>query len=211
MNKLTFSAVAALMLPALSAAAEPTYNKDIAPILNAQCARCHRPGEVAPFSLLTYQDAAKRAALIATVTTNRYMPPWKPEAGFAVFQHERRLSSEQIALIDAWAKAGAPEGNARDKPLPPAFSDGWQGGEPNLILKTGAGFAIPAEGPDRFQCFVLPLNLDQDSYIQTAEFRPGNRSVVHHGVIYVDDTGSARRRAASSPGWQLSLLRRSRV
>ena len=190
--------LAAITVQALSAAA-PTYNKDIAPILNSQCARCHRPGEVAPFSLLTYQDAAKRAALIATVTTKRYMPPWKPEAGFASFQHERRLTSEQIALIAEWAKAGAQEGNPKDKPAAPVFADGWQGGEPNLVVKTGKGFNVPAEGRDRFQCFVLPLNLAQDSYIQTAEFRPGNPSVVHHAVIYVDETGTARRRAASSP------------
>ncbi len=198
MIKLTCFTLAAVAVQALSAA-PPTYNKDIAPILNSQCARCHRPGEVAPFSLLTYQDAAKRAALIATVTTNRYMPPWKPVAGFATFQHERRLTPEEIALIAAWAKAGAPEGNPNDKPPAPVFAEGWQGGEPNLVIKAGRGYNVPAEGPDRFQCFVVPLNLDQDSYIRTAEFRPGNRSVVHHGVIYVDETGTARRRAASSP------------
>jgi len=195
--------LAAITIQALSAA-PPTYNSDIAPILNSQCARCHRPGEVAPFSLLTYQDAAKRAALIARVTTNRYMPPWKPVAGFAAFQHERRLTPEQIALIAGWARAGAPEGNPKDKPAAPVFADGWQGGEPNLVIKTGNiktgnGFNVPAEGHDIFQCFVLPLNLKQGSYIQTAEFHPGNRSVVHHAVIYVDETGTARQRAASSP------------
>jgi hypothetical protein len=185
-----------LGLPALFAAA-PTYNKDIAPILNSQCVLCHRPGEVAPFSLLTYQDAAKRAALIATVTGKGLMPPWKPEPGFGKFQHERRLSVEQIALLNDWAKSGAPEGNPQDKPPAPAFADGWQGGEPNLVLKAG-NFTVPAGGPDRFQCFVLPLNLEQDSYIQTAEFRPGNRRVVHHGVIYVDETGAARKLAANA-------------
>lgn len=192
--------------------AAPTYNKDIAPILNSQCVLCHRPGEVAPFSLLTYQDAARRAALIATVAKNRIMPPRKAEAGFGTFQHERRLTTEQIGLIDAWAKAGAPEGNPKDRSPVPTFAEGWQAGEPGLIIKAGNGFNVSAEGPDRFQCFVLPLNLEQDSYIQTAEFHPGNRSVVHHGVIYVDETGSARRRAANStdgsypvsavPAWQ---------
>jgi hypothetical protein len=198
LNKFTFCAAAALCLPVLAAAA-PTYNKDIAPILYSQCALCHRPGEVAPFSLLTYRDAAKRAALIAAVTTKGFMPPWKPEAGFGSFQHERRLTSEQISLLDEWAKAGAPEGNAADKPPAPTFAEGWQAGEPTLVLKAGNGFTVPADGPDKFQCFVLPLNLEQDSYIQTAEFRPGNRRVVHHGVIYVDETGSARRLAANSP------------
>jgi mono/diheme cytochrome c family protein len=91
------------------ASAAPTFNKDIAPILYENCATCHRPGEVAPFSLLTYQDAAKRAGLIATVTKKRYMPPWKPEPGYGNFDHTRRLTDEQIARIGEWAEAGAPE------------------------------------------------------------------------------------------------------
>ena len=198
MNRFCLCATAAFALPSLFAAA-PTYNKDIAPILNSQCAQCHRPGEVAPFSLLTYQDAAKRAPLIATVTQKRFMPPWKPEPGFGAFQHERRLTAEQIALIGQWAKDGAPEGNPEDKPSIPVFADGWQGGQPDLVLKAGSGFHVAADGDDRFQCFVLPLNLEQDSYIRTAEFRPGNRRVVHHGVIYVDESGAARRLAANSP------------
>jgi hypothetical protein len=126
------------------------------------------------------------------------MPPWKPEPGYGKFQHERRLTDAQIALIADWAKSGAPEGNPKDKPAPPVFTDGWQAGQPDQILKAGAGFQVPADGPDQFVCFVLPLNLDQDSYIRTAEFRPGNRRVVHHGVIYVDETGQARRMAANS-------------
>jgi len=188
----------AVALPVFGASV-PTFSKDIAPILYNRCAQCHRPGEVAPFALLTYDDAAKRAALIANVTGKGFMPPWKPEPGFGKFQHERRLTPEEISLISAWAKAGAPEGNPKDKPPSPTFAEGWQGGEPNLVLKAGHGFDVPADGPDKFQCFVLPLNLEQDSYVRTAEFRPGNRRVVHHGVIYVDETGAARRLAADSP------------
>src|SRR4029079_7398286 len=93
------------------AVAAPTFNKDIAPILYENCATCHRPGEVAPFSLLTYQDAAKRATLIATATEKRFMPPWKPEPGYGEFAHERRLTDAQIATLSEWAKAGAPEGD----------------------------------------------------------------------------------------------------
>ncbi len=104
---------------ALSAAAAPTYNKDIAPILYQNCATCHRPGEVAPFSLLSYEDAQKRARLIATVTQSRYMPPWKAEHGYGSFVNERRLTDEQIALIRDWASAGAPEGDPADQPQPP--------------------------------------------------------------------------------------------
>src|SRR5262245_65874441 len=98
------------------AADVPTFNKDIAPILYQHCATCHRPGEVAPFSLLTYEDAAKRAKLIASATERRFMPPWKPEPGYGKFSNERRLTDDQIALIRAWAQNGAPEGASGDKP-----------------------------------------------------------------------------------------------
>src|SRR5215831_19260024 len=102
--KFSFAVPAILLAFGVSrAAAPPTFNKDIAPILYENCAICHRPGEVAPFSLLTYQDAAKRAKLLATVTEKRYMPPWKAEHGFGEFANERRLSDQQIALIKAWA------------------------------------------------------------------------------------------------------------
>ena len=198
MNRFVSCAIAALAAPSMSASA-PTYSKDIAPILYSQCAQCHRPGEVAPFPLLTYQDAAKRAALIATITSQGVMPPWKPDPAVGKFQHERRLTADQISLIAAWAKAGAPEGNPKDKPPVPEFAEGWSGGHPDLILRAGNQFKVPADGNDLFECFVLPLNLEQDSYIRTAEFRPGNRRVVHHGVIYIDESGAARRLAADSP------------
>src|SRR6266581_522021 len=132
MKKFSFAVPAFLLMAGAShAAAPPTFNKDIAPILYQNCAVCHRPGEVAPFSLLTYQDAARRAKLISTVTERRYMPPWKAEPGYGHFANERRLSDAQIALIKAWADAGAPEGNAADKPAAPTFIDGWQGGKPD--------------------------------------------------------------------------------
>src|SRR6478752_8122904 len=107
-----FRFLGALAALATAAAAAPTFNKDIAPILYENCATCHRPGEVAPFSLLTYQDAAKRASLIATVTQKRYMPPWKPEPGYGNFDHVRKLTDEQITQIEEWAQGGAPEGDA---------------------------------------------------------------------------------------------------
>src|SRR5262252_8156663 len=114
---------AVLAFAAAARAATPTFNNDIAPILYQHCATCHRPGEVAPFSLLTYPDASKRANLIASVTERRYMPPWKAEPGYGHFADERRLADAQIVLIKEWAAAGAPEGNPADKPPLPAFAD----------------------------------------------------------------------------------------
>src|SRR5712692_8257655 len=135
------------------AAAAPTFNKDIAPILHRNCAGCHRPGEVAPFSLLTYQDAAKRAALIASITQKRVMPPWKAEPGYGEFKDARRLSDGQIALISEWAKHG----------------------EPDRVLTVPTKFTVPPDGPDQFRCFAVPLDLDHDVYIGATEFRPDNR------------------------------------
>src|SRR5262249_44955478 len=144
-----------LFFAAGARAAAPTFNKDIAPILYQHCASCHRPGEVAPFPLLTYQDALKRASLIAAVTERRYMPPWKAEPGYGHFADERRLTDAQIALIKEWAASGAPEGNPADKPAAPAFPEGWQAGKPDRIFTLPSKFALPADGPDQFRCFVM--------------------------------------------------------
>ena len=155
---------------------------------------------MAPFPLLTYRDAAKRAGLIAMVTQKRYMPPWKPEPGYGNFDHVRRLTDEQIALIQQWAATGAQEGDAADKPAVPTFASGWQAGEPDQVLKMSAPYEIAADGPDQFRCFVLPMNLTKQAYISGAEFRPGNPKVVHHALIFLDSTGTSRKLAAASGG-----------
>jgi hypothetical protein len=126
----------------------PTFNRDVAPILYAKCARCHRPGEVAPFPLLSYSDAAKRAALIATVTSHRVMPPWKPDPGPVPFLHEGRLSDPELAAIQGWAGAGAPEGNPAERPPLPHFTEDWQFGQPDKVYTLPAPVSIPADGPD---------------------------------------------------------------
>lgn len=184
---------------ALGASPAPTYNQDIAPILYKNCATCHRPGEVAPFSLLTYQDTAKRASLIASITKSRVMPPWKAEPGYGDFKDARRLTDEQIALIQQWAKSGAPEGDPASKPNAPVFTDGWQLGQPDKIVYIPAKFAVSPDGPDQYRCFVIPLNLDQDTYVGGVEFRPGNRRIVHHALVFTDARGEGRKLAAGSP------------
>jgi hypothetical protein len=188
-----------ILFLALPLAAAPTFNKDVAPILYANCATCHRPGEVAPFPLLTYQDASKRAALIAGAVAGRFMPPWKAEPGFGDFAGERRLSDAQITVIKDWAKAGAPEGVPAAKPEPPKFTDGWQGGQPDQVLTIPVKYSLPADGPDQYRCFVLPTGLDHDVYIDGSEFRPGNRRIVHHALVFLDASGKARQLAAASP------------
>ncbi len=192
MKSLLLLAAGALAASAAPPASAPTFNQDIAPILYQNCAGCHRPGEVAPFPLLTYQDAAKRAALIASVTQSRYMPPWKAEPGYGHFVNERRLTDGQIALIRDWAAHGAPEGDPTAKPAPPAFTEGWQAGKPDRVFTLPAKYSLPADGPDQFRCFVIPMNLDHDVYIKAVEFRPDNRRVVHHAILFSDPTGASR-------------------
>jgi mono/diheme cytochrome c family protein len=196
------SLMAALMGALLAAnafAAGPTFNHDVAPLLYQNCAGCHRPGQVAPFSLLTYQDAARRAQLIATVTASRYMPPWKAEPGYGHFQDERRLSDQQIATLREWAKNGAPEGDPNQKPSPPEFASGWLAGKPDAVLTTPQPFPVAADGRDVFQCFVIPLEFGADKYVKTVEFHPGNPKVVHHALFFLDLSGEARRLDAATP------------
>ncbi|MBV9770025.1 MAG: hypothetical protein JOZ32_10670 [Bryobacterales bacterium] len=187
-----------LALAMIGAGATPNFNKDIAPILYSNCSTCHRPGEVAPFPLLTYQDAAKRASLIAGAVAGRFMPPWKAEPGFGDFAGARRLTDEQIALIQDWAKAGAPEGDGA-KPEPPKFTDGWQGGEPDEVLTVPMKYSLAADEPDQYRCIVLPTGLDHDVYVDGIEFRPGNRRIVHHALVFLDASGTAKKLAAASP------------
>ena len=173
--------------------ADVTFARDVAPILYRHCAACHRPGEVAPFPLLTYADAAKRAALIATVTASRYMPPWEPEPGYAHFLGARRLSDRDIATLRHWAQAGAPEGDPSQLPPAPHFPDGWQLGTPDLAVRMPTPFAVAADGPDLYQCIVIPLHLTEDKYVRALEFRPGARRVVHHALFLLDAAHIARR------------------
>jgi len=193
--------LAALALPgsAAFAASTPTFNRDIAPIIYHNCSGCHRPGQVAPFSLLTYEDTAKRAAVISAVTSKRFMPPWKAEPGYGHFEDERRLTDQQIAMIADWASHGAPEGNPKDKPKPPEFSSGWLAGKPDAVFSMPEPFSVPADGRDRFQCFVIPLNAGTERYVKTVEFHPGNPRIVHHVLFYLDTSGEARRLDAATP------------
>ncbi len=170
-----------------------TYTKDIAPILNEHCAACHRPGEIGPFSLLTYADASKRADFIAEITSDRRMPPWKADPGVVHFRGERRLAADEIQLIAEWAAAGAPEGDAAAAPTPPEFSDGWQLGEPDMVLKMPKPFEISEGGNDVYRCFVVPIPIEEDRMVSAVEFRAGNARVVHHAIMFLDSNGQGRK------------------
>ena len=160
-----------------------TFNKDIAPIIYRHCASCHRAGEVAPFPLLSYRDVQKRAKLIARVTEERYMPPWKAEPGHGRFVGERRLSVEELGMLQQWIREGAEEGNPAELPAPPQFAEGWQLGEPDLIVTMPRAYTISADGPDVYRNFVLPVTIPAGKFVKAVEFRPSNRRVVHHAVM----------------------------
>ena len=188
----------ACLAQAFAAEQPVTFARDIAPILYKNCVPCHRSGEVAPFPLVTYAETAKRASLIAQVTASRYMPPWKPEPGYGEFAGVRGLTAGQIATIRRWADAGAPEGNPSHLPALPARHS-LTLAYPNLVARMPKPFAVPAEGPDLYRCFVLPLELDAERYVDAVEFRPSNPKVVQHAIFFVDRSGAGRKLEAE-PG-----------
>ena len=187
-----FFALLVLGLPL--SAASVTFSKDVAPILFGYCAPCHRPGEAAPFSLLTYADARKHAEQIAIVTGKRFMPPWPPEPGFGDFAGAKRLTDAQIDSLARWAKSGAPEGDSAATPTAPHFVEGWQLGQPDLVLHMRQPYPMPASGEDVFRNFVIPVELKETKYIRAMELRPGNKRVVHHANLIVDHARRLRQR-----------------
>ena len=176
------------------AADKVTFSETVAPILYKNCVTCHRPGEAAPFALISYDDVKKRGSLIAAVTKSRYMPPWHAEHGYGEFLGERRLSDAEIASIGEWVKQGMPEGDRAKMPKLPAFTDGWQLGKPDLILEMPAAFEVPASGPDIYRNFAIPTGLTEDKWVRAVEFRPSARKVVHHAIFAYVKAGALKSR-----------------
>jgi len=176
-----------------------TFNRDIAPIIFTSCASCHRPGEAAPFSLLTYEDVKKHARQIAEVTRTRNMPPWLPEPQELKFADEMRLSETQIDLIQKWVDQGAAEGDLADRPAQPKFTEGWRLGTPDLVLKAEQPLILPPEGTDTYWNFIFRLPIEKTRWVKAVEIRPGDKRYVHHANILVDREEESRRREAA-PG-----------
>ena len=193
----------ALALPALSHAAEPlSFGHHIAPIVYKNCSPCHRPGEAAPFSLLSYDDVKTHAPLIAAAVGSRRMPPWLPDPAYGHYIDEHRLTDAQISEVLDWIKEGAPEGPASEIPPTPTFTPGWQLGQPDLILEADHAISVPASGPDVFWNFVFHPDIKTTRYIRAMEIRPGDRHAVHHANLLVDRTGwSLRQEIAPGQGF----------
>jgi hypothetical protein len=171
-----------------------TYYADVRPILEKNCVTCHQAGEVAPFALDNYADAAKRAKMIAAVTAAGRMPIWKPAAGYGEFHDERRLSAAELALLKDWAKGGALEGK---RPAGGSTQTRAAQEPPDLRLRMPMAVPVAASGPDQFLCVVVPVDSDGDRWVRRVEFHPGNPRVVHHSLFFLMPEAEAKKRAGS--------------
>jgi len=179
--------------------AEVTFAHDVAPLVYAKCAPCHHPGGVGPFSLLSYDDVVEHAVEIERVTRTRFMPPWKPVAGWGVFANDRGLAPEQIELLARFNREGRLRGDASAAPRAPTYDEGWQLGVPDLVLELPEPYTLPADGRDVYRNFVIPPAVDGVRVVNGWELRPGT-SVVHHAILNVDRLGLARAKDAKDDG-----------
>jgi mono/diheme cytochrome c family protein len=180
---------------------EPTFSRDVAPILYQHCAKCHHPNDVAPMSLLTYGEVRPWAAAIREAVVSHKMPPWKADPGYGHWKNDPRLSGAEVNTIEKWVTGAKLEGDPKEMPPPPDFSDGWKIGKPDVVL------AIPehrleGKGPDEYSYINVPTHFTEDRWIVAAELRPGNRKIVHHAHVFVAnpvEATTAKQAAASNP------------
>jgi hypothetical protein len=186
----------------VSSKAKPvTYAKEVSRILQNRCQECHRPGQIAPFSLLDYESAKNWAETIKEVAHERRMPPWFADRSVNKFANDRSLSDQEIETLKQWVDAGCPKGNESDMPAPRQFAEGWFIGEPDVVLQMPQEFNVPATGTIGYQHFTIPTNWDEDRWVQAVELKAGNPAVVHHIVMFVrpgDGRGGQRLRDSSS-------------
>ena len=193
----------------------PTFSNEIVRIFQANCQTCHHPGDIAPFSLMTYADAKAHALEIKVNTGAKIMPPWKPVGSCGQFNAPRVLSADDIATIKKWVDNGAPEGNLADLPQPLDFSSGWALGEPDLVLGNSKPFQPPANR-DEYRCFSMPTNLTSDRYVSAIDVHPGDRATVHHVIAFIDTTGESAKldtgngyQCFGGPGFAITNLQSS--
>jgi hypothetical protein len=188
-----------------------TFAKDVAPIVFAKCAGCHRPGEVAPMPLTSFKEVRPWAGAIREKVASRVMPPWHADRAYGTFRNNPSLSQPEIDTIVSWVNAGAPEGNPKDTPALPKFAEGWQIGKPDQVFEMAADFEVPARGTIDYQYFEVPTNFTEDRWMQAGEVRAGDRPHVHHINVYVREPQSRARanvvniRPILAPGERPSL------
>src|SRR5713226_1736930 len=169
----------------------PTFTKDVAPILQKHCQTCHRPGEAAPFSMLTYEDTLPWAAVMKMVVTRKIMPPWFADPRYGHFANERSLSAGEIRTLVAWVNGGARKGATEDMPPPVKdFVQGWGIPTPDVVFQLPKPFSVPATGVIDYQYVIVPTGFTEDKWVQALEVRPTDRAVVHHIIAYLREPGS---------------------
>jgi len=206
-------AVAAFCIVALASGpgdakkAEVTFTRDVAPIVFNNCVQCHRPGEIAPMSLLTYKDARPWARSIKEKVANRTMPPWHADPHYGEFLNDRKLSQKDVDTIVAWVDQGAKEGNAKDLTSAPQFLEGWNIGKPDVIFYLPQEYTVPASGVVEYKYFSVPTNFTEAKWIQAAEIRPGVRGVVHHIIVFAQSGMEPQRLIVGyAPGEQPAVI-----
>ena len=182
--------------------AEPTYSRDVSRIIQAKCQRCHRPNDIAPFALMTFDDASTWAEDISRVVSANIMPPWKPVPGHGEFKDSYGLSAIERQTILDWIAAGAPQGDPADLPDPAPATGQWQLGDPDLIVQMPQSYDVPRKKDD-YRCFVLPTGLDADKWVTAVQVVPGNKQIVHHVLLFIDTQGEADKLDGKdgSPGY----------
>jgi hypothetical protein len=183
-----------------------TFNKDVAPILYKNCAECHRAGEIAPMSLITYKEARPWARSIKEKVLVREMPPWHADPRHGQFLNDRRLSQQDVDTIVAWVDQGAKEGEPGDLPAPPKYPDGWNIGKPDAVFYLPEEYPVPADGVVEYKYFTVDTKFTEDKWIQAAEIRPGNRGVVHHVIVFVQNGADRKLLVGYAPGEQPALI-----
>ncbi len=173
-----------------SAAPQVTFYKDVLPVLQNNCQGCHRPGEAAPVSFLTYKETRPWAKAIRESVRTRKMPPWFADAHVGKFANDRSLAQADIDLLTKWADTGAAEGKPSDGPAPKQFLQGWNIGKPDYIVEMPVTYTVPEKGTIEYTYFVVPTGFTEDKWVQMAEARPGNRAVVHHIIAFMREPGS---------------------
>lgn len=184
---------ATLLVSSTVSAQSVTFNHDIAPIVADRCVACHRPGGGAPFSLTSYADVRSRATLIASVTRARTMPPWKADAPLNFFADDRRLTDDQVSLIQRWVDEGAVEGDHDPRLNARLERREWELGAPDLVVTMPTPYLVPAEGTDLIRSFVVPVPPGPDRHVRGIEFHPEASGVIHHANIKIDTGRSTRR------------------
>lgn len=187
------SLVLSLCSVALAAAAtnpQPTFYKDVLPVLQKNCQTCHRPGEAAPMAFLNYDETRPWAKAIKTAVVTKKMPPWFADPHFGNFANDRSLTQAEMDTLVNWADSGAKAGDSKDAPKPTNWVEGWRIGKPDMVLTMPVAFNVPASGTIDYQYIIIPTGFTEDKYVQLAEARPGDRSAVHHIIAFIREPGN---------------------